>query len=32
VDVRFAWVNIMLGVILLAAAVPMLQTLFGWVV
>ena len=31
VDVRFARSNVMLGIILVAVAVPMLQTLLGWV-
>ena len=31
VDVRFARINVLLGVILVAVAIPMLQTLFNWV-
>ncbi|KAA1188931.1 hypothetical protein F0M18_17155 [Pseudohalioglobus sediminis] len=31
VDVRFARINVTLGIILVAVAVPMLQTLIGWV-
>ena len=31
VDVRFARINVTLGIILVAVAVPLLQTLIGWV-